>query len=103
MVKQISSSGFNHSISEGLQIESRMAYGSGRYLVKIWFESKIKGLRLADFVQAFENVNEARKSAEYVKKMQGIAACYIVRKQPYRLIERIVCFNDGQNMEYKND
>lgn len=83
----------NLSIYEGLKLEESHAIGFGNVLVKIWFESKLKACRMADLVQAFTCVSEAKKATEFLKDMNGVDACYIVRTKPkYQLIERVVCF-----------
>lgn len=80
------------SISEGLKLEEKSAFGTGNILVKIWFHNDY--FHLADFVQAFDSVSEAKKISEFVKTTPGVAACYIVRTKPkYELLERVVSFS----------
>lgn len=84
------------SISEGLIIEENMAYGTGNILVKIWFENKSNEFRIADFVQAFQTITEAKKATHFLKEIKGIAACYLVKKSPkYQLIEKIIKFTNS--------
>jgi hypothetical protein len=79
------------SIFEGLKLEQEKAFGSGDILVKIWFHNDF--FHLADFVQAFKSVKEAREACEFVKNCKGVFACYIVRVKPkYELLERVVSF-----------
>lgn len=88
----VSTSGiFDVSILDGLKLEQEKAFGSGNILVKIWFHNDF--FHLADFVQAFETLKEAKEVCEFVKKCKGVAACYIVRLKPkYELLERVVSF-----------
>lgn len=79
------------SIQEGLEQEERKAYGTGSILVKIWFHQEY--LHIADFVQRFQSINEAKAACQFLHEMKGIAACYIVSVSPrYKLIERVIKF-----------
>lgn len=79
------------SIYDALKAEEVKAYGSGNILVKIWFHNDF--FHIADFVQAYDCLNEAKKDCEFVKYCKGVTACYIVRIKPkYELIDRVVCF-----------
>ena len=79
------------SILDGLKLEQESAFGTGNILVKIWYHNDY--FHLADFVQAFETVKEAKKVCEFVKTCKDISACYIVRLKPkYQLLERVVSF-----------
>ena len=79
-------------IGEAWELENKMAYGTGNFLVKVWFESSKIGCRIADLVQAFKNLNEARENSKFLKDMKGVDACYIIRLKPYKLIEKVILF-----------
>lgn len=75
-----------------LELENKMAIGSGNFLVKIWFESSKIGCRNPDLVQAFTTLKEAKDGCQFLKEINGVDACYIVRLKPYDLVERVIRF-----------
>ncbi len=75
-----------------LELENKMAIGNGNFLVKVWFESLKVGIRTPDIVQAFKTRKEAFESSIFLKKMNGVDACYIVRLKPYQLLDRVIRF-----------
>ncbi len=79
-------------IGESLEMENKSAIGTGNFLVKVWFESSKSGCRTPDLVQAFTTFAEAKKSCQFLKEMNGVDACYIIRLKPYNLMERVILF-----------
>ena len=75
-----------------LELENKMAFGSGNFLIKVWVESSKTGCRTPDLVQAFPNLKEAKEGCQFLKEMNGVDACYIIRLKPYNLMERVIRF-----------
>jgi len=79
-------------IGIALELENKSAIGTGNFLVKVWFESSKIGCRTPDLIQAFINLKEARDGSNFLKEMNGVDACYIIRLKPYKLMERVIRF-----------
>ena len=79
-------------IGFAIDLENKMAIGTGNFVVKVWVESDRTGCRTPDFQEKFQSLKEAHEHCEFLKDMKDVDACYIIRLKPYKLMERVIRF-----------